>query len=477
MNSEICTKKYYVFNEVTAGIAIVKKYIQENSQILVGGQSIDYALRLKGVKLYEDWEIPDLDFQTDDYANVAYAVFAAVAKGLNSTGINVTVLNALHPTTMRVQVAKFSVADITFIPTRILEMYRESALTYDGCLIRHPFFQYLDIQRSFSYPYENPMMEVITHRWAKDFKRFLLTMQYYSPSDSTLVNEFFGKYNVKEKTNLGKLGHKKNRLGKRTMLRPTINTSSTDTQQFIKLYKSMDSTSLKKPLSLIGVINGELAYMIYRTIYKKLLGKTPPTTTYIEGEFYQGSEHFLNSYLMTLEDKEKFLAKNAKLMDSMRDTNPYLDVIPSRSVSSGFELVNVSHRTSYHDVNLSTICPNFPSVTVKIVSINFLILHISMLWITLRSTIYLSMFIKLLRMIEKVYKMDPPDTATRTVFRGLLFPSIKTYGPELAHPFEVSKLRFDKPANIFINKYNTLETALTKITKFEYPEIYNLDGL
>ena len=458
MNSEICTKRYYVYNEVIAGIEIVRDYIRETKQILVGGQSIDYALRLKGVQLYENWEIPDFDFITDDYAKVAYEIFSKVT----SIPTDVSVLNALHPTTMRVQVMKFSVADVTFIPTRLMEIYRLSALEYDGCFIRHPFFQYLDIQRSFSYPYENPMMEVITHRWEKDYKRLLLTMKYYNPNDSKLVDDFISGYLVKQKANLQKLGSKKNRLH---MMSKNKNKISAN----IKQYKNKGI--LEKPVLTFGVINGELAFMIYYDIYRKVIGK-PPSNPYLSGNeqsfSYTGSDDFLNSYLMTPDDQERFFAHYPKV--EIKETNAYIDVIPSRLIGDIWELVNVEHKTAYHDINLKMLNDSYPNITVKVVSINYLTLYISMLWITLRANVYLSIFIKLLKIIEKIYNLQEDTPLIR-----LLYPSIKTYGKEVPHIFDRNKVV--KPPNIYVNKYNPVDKALESIKPFEYSELYNLDGM
>jgi hypothetical protein len=295
-------------------------------------------------------------------------------------------------------------------------------------------------------------------------------MKYYSPHDKKLVDEFVGKYNLKDSPNLAKLGMKKNRLSKRMMSKQRTSTEPVNVTHIVKLYKF--ATDINKPLSLIGVINGELAYYIYRTIYRKMIGKTPNNEFSISSTTYKGNINFLNSYLMTLDDKERFMATNAKLMENIKETNPYIDVIPSRTILGSFEIINVAHKTSYHNINLSKIDSSWPNITVKVVSINFLVLYISMLWITLRSNIYLSLFIKLLKMLEKVYSIT-----TKPADIHLLFPSIETYGSEIPHIFELNKLQFKKPENIFINKYNSLETALGKISKFEYPEIYNLDGL
>lgn len=472
MNSEICTKKYYVYDEICVGTDIVKKFIQHMSHVLVGGQSIDYALRLKGVKLYEDWEIPDLDFLTDDYANVSYEIFKKIATKL-SDRVNISVVNAVHPTTMRVQVAKFSVADVTFVPTRLLEMYKKSALVYDGCLIRHPYFQYIDIQRSFSYPYENPMMEVVVHRWKKDFDRFLLLMDHYSPSDKFLVGDFVTKYQLKTKPNLSILGMKKNRLHKRMMSKKLTGSSEVKTENLVKLYKTLSSASTDKELLTIGVINGELAFGLYLEIYNKIFNKTENQILISkDGKTYKGSNYFLNSYLFTHEDKDRFFVDHASLMEDIRETNPYIDVIPQRTITGEWEFINIDHRTAYNDINLSLINPKYPKLTVKVVSVNFLITYISMLWITLRVDLYLSMFLKLLRMLNKVYRLKEDTPLIR-----LLYPSITTYGSELPHVFDINRDKFSKPANVYTNKYVNLNEALAQIKEYEYPEIYNLDGM
>lgn len=468
MNSEICTKLFYVYNEILVGTDIVKKYLREHKHILVGGQSIDYAIRLKGSKLYEDWEIPDLDFVTDNHANVAYSIFKEVS--VLSNRVNISVLGAMHPTTMRVQVAKFAVADVTFIPTRILEIYQSSALEYDGCLIRHPFFQYVDIQRSFSFPYENTMMEVITHRWEKDFKRLLLTMKYYSPHDDYLVKTFASKYSIRKTPNLSKLGYKKNRLYK---MSKEIGKDTIQAEDIIKMYKTLNLSSPKK-ISTLGIVNGELAYLIYMSIYKMIFNKKFDKV-FITGDesnmSYTGSDNFLNSYVMTDDDKEHFSALNPKL--ESRDTHPYIDIIPSRMIAGEWELVGVEHRMAYHSINLKKLNSSYPNVTLRVVSINYLILYISMLWITLRANIYLSMFIKLLKIIEKVYNLqDEPSPLIQWIY-----PSIETYGIEMKNLFEKNKLTVKKPPNIYINKYTTVEKAINSIQPFEYQEIYNLDGM
>ena len=75
-------------------------------------------------------------------------------------------------------------------------------------------------------------------------------------------------------------------------------------------------------------------------------------------------------------------------------------------------------------------------------------------------------------MLNKVYRLKEDTPLVR-----LLYPSITTYGNELPHVFDVNKGSFSKPVNIYTNKYVNLAEAVSQIKEYEYPEIYNLDGM
>ena len=62
-------ERHQNFREFTIAQEAIKKYIQTRNCILYGGIAIDYALRLRGDKIYEDTDIPDFDFWVPD--NVA----------------------------------------------------------------------------------------------------------------------------------------------------------------------------------------------------------------------------------------------------------------------------------------------------------------------------------------------------------------------------------------------------------------------
>jgi hypothetical protein len=154
----------------------VKKYIIEKKLIIVGGMAIDFALRLKGSKLYEDEEIPDYDFITPEHWKDAYFIGSI----LNKEGIrDISIINAQHPTTMRVRALYTSVADSTYVPYSIFKEIPR--LNYRGIDFVHPFYQYIDQHRAFANCWEHIDMDrpVILNRAFKDMKRYDLLWEKY----------------------------------------------------------------------------------------------------------------------------------------------------------------------------------------------------------------------------------------------------------------------------------------------------------
>ena len=161
---------------ILSALNIVKKYIIREKLIIVGGMAIDFALRLRGSNLYSNDEVPDYDFNSPQHWHDAYEI----AQWLNRVNVKeVSVINALHPTTMRVRIAGTSVADSTYMPRKIFDCIPR--LNYHGFDLVHPFYQYIDQHRALSYGYENIDMDrpVLRNRWAKDMKRYELLWEKY----------------------------------------------------------------------------------------------------------------------------------------------------------------------------------------------------------------------------------------------------------------------------------------------------------
>lgn len=153
---------------------LVKQFIVKKRLILVGGMAIDLALKLKGDRIYADDQLPDYDFYSTNNVLDAYEL----SKILCEHGFqDVSCIQALHVTTMRVRVGFEVVADITYCPKSVLKLV--PYLEYHGLKIVHPHFQMIDQHNSLSIPFENPGREVIFHRWKKDMIRYDKLYKYY----------------------------------------------------------------------------------------------------------------------------------------------------------------------------------------------------------------------------------------------------------------------------------------------------------
>ncbi len=160
---------------IFAAINITQKYIINNNKILVGGQAIHYALRLKeNPGIYMDDAIPDLDMISDTHFKDAYKI-AIILKRAGFE--NISVINALHPSTMRIRINFNDICDITYVPKNIIENI--PTLKYKGFTIIHPHMQMIDQHRALSYPYENAPLETILHRSKKDMVRYDTLYEYY----------------------------------------------------------------------------------------------------------------------------------------------------------------------------------------------------------------------------------------------------------------------------------------------------------
>lgn len=172
---DIIVKKSFNYDKIIKSIDIVQRYVMRKKLIIVGGQSIDYALRIRGQPgIYDEDSIPDIDIISDTHFEDAYAI-ALLLKRADITGISV--INAMHPTTMKVRVDFQEVCDITYIPTEILAVV--PTLFYKGYKVSHPFYQYIDQHRALTYPLENAPLETVLNRMEKDMTRYDLLYEYY----------------------------------------------------------------------------------------------------------------------------------------------------------------------------------------------------------------------------------------------------------------------------------------------------------
>jgi hypothetical protein len=161
-------------NIIVRALDIVRDFIIENGRILVGGNAIDFALRKKGRKLYKEYILPDYDFRSPIFHVDAYNIATLLHM---SDMPNVSVINALHPLTMRVRVNFHVVADVTYIASEIYE--RIETINYKGLRIIHPYFQIMDQYSALSFPFIKVPREQIFFRWKKDIERNELLQKSY----------------------------------------------------------------------------------------------------------------------------------------------------------------------------------------------------------------------------------------------------------------------------------------------------------
>lgn len=193
----ILVNRYYHAESRSKATDIVREFVIEKRLVITGGLVVDFALRLKGGHIYEDYEVPDYDFFSSSNVKDACDLFnRLIVAGFD----NISLMAGIHPSTIKVFVFKDCVADITYASEKWFSEMKKSALTYNGMLFRNPLIQYVDMHRAFSFPYENEPRETINFRWKKDFQRFAMLYHHYpcaltdKPNDRRCTDKLFPEY-------------------------------------------------------------------------------------------------------------------------------------------------------------------------------------------------------------------------------------------------------------------------------------------
>jgi len=168
---------------MTDALQTVRDFILQRERILVGGMAIDFALRTIDKKLYPDNKFPDYDFISPIFHIDAYQLGEKIAEKYQG----VSIIGAMHVSTMRVRLNFQETADITYVPENIIANI--PTLKYNGFNIVHPHYQMIDQHRALSLPYESPPKETILNRWKKDIQRYDLLNSNF-PLDSKPEPEY-----------------------------------------------------------------------------------------------------------------------------------------------------------------------------------------------------------------------------------------------------------------------------------------------
>jgi hypothetical protein len=298
---DIAMKRSPFYDSVMKALEIVKKFIVRNKRILAGGMSIDYALKIKtGKGIYDDDALPDYDFYSPAHNRDAYEI----ALWLYRQGFkDISVINALHPSTMKVRVAFQTVADITYVPADILE--NMPLLHYRGFIIIHPHVQMIDQHRALSFPYEKPPLETIKGgRPKKDMKRYDLFYEHYP-------------LRILNVENIGNIVKKKT----------SIKIENQCITGFVALnYWISEAKELGfKPSVKLGdtsIKNGEITYTLPNNI----------------------------CYISIYTDDIKNLYDNLDLKNT-KHFNRFLDKLPERIMTEDYELLKNEHNITAHKVD------------------------------------------------------------------------------------------------------------------------------
>lgn len=164
------------YNDLKTALDLVKAFVIAKKLTLVGGMSMDLALKLKGGFIYDKDAQPIADYDmisSEHYKDAIELGNILCDKGLK----NVSVINGMHTTTMRVRVNFVAVADISYCPTAILKTIK--TLRWENINIVHPHNQIIDQHHALCYPFENLYSPVILNRFTKDIIRYNLILELY----------------------------------------------------------------------------------------------------------------------------------------------------------------------------------------------------------------------------------------------------------------------------------------------------------
>ena len=416
---EISQKYKKNYQKTLDSIPIIKQFIIDNKLIIYGGTAIDYALRLLGDNIYPDESltIPDLDFYSPEHVKHAYNLADILFKlGYNE----VRTIRATYVQTMRVDIFDNTfVADITYIYPDIFN--KLPILEYEGMKIIHPNFQFIDLHRSLSFPFENAPLEVIFARWKKDIERF---------------NKLYALYPIKlidQKINNLKFSNIICDIKYFTSVNKTI---CTGLSAYALLYKAL------KDLEKLVNKSGNNIKLDYSNIIPSNfeINNKSITITGISSQLNDMLEFIDCNSEQEANNKEKKLETNKPKIEKY---NAYMSIMPKYTIISdktAAGIIKIKTYSTKHKLTACNICTiddgkikyNIKHVNAQVLL--FMLLSNSYIDIE-NSEIYRAYYISILKMIELaenlfniLSKKISIDKLNELISKCPLFPSIDTYG-------------------------------------------------
>lgn len=369
---------------------IVKDFIIKNNLINYGGTAIDYAMRLKGSKLYSDemLAIPDLDFYSPENVKHAYDL----ADILYEAGFKeARAINAMHTKTMKVDIKNNHwIADISFVPKSIFDVI--PTIEYAGMKCAHPNYQHIDQHSALAFPFDDPPFEAIFNRWAKDITRFNLLAELYPI---------------------------------------TCNDKPAKTQL------------LTFPITMKGYVLTSFA--AYALIYNEFIRLVPKCKLTIIPAKFTVTDKSLSYESPTFVDRLEIVNHNASKcivqmkLENIVEYEPYMEIIMPRYEGQRSENRYIVYDSGtrlvgYNSVTVGSAPPDgkIGEMKFRITNIQYLLKHfLAMSFLTTgqQSNTYKLYYISLLNMIatyEETLLTD--EDAPKKMADSIFYPSIKTYG-------------------------------------------------
>lgn len=166
----------YLQEKIKTALNIIKEYIITNNLLIVGGTAIDYALKLQNDTLYNDlYQVPDFDIISPNNIEHANNIGKLLCEMKYE---NISIVPAIHHTTVRVQLLGFTLFDSTFVPEDIYN--KIPYLEYQEFKFVDPNFQKINQYLSLSLLYKitGPSYNIL-NRFKKDVQRLDLLNKYY----------------------------------------------------------------------------------------------------------------------------------------------------------------------------------------------------------------------------------------------------------------------------------------------------------
>lgn len=266
--SEI-TDEYILYNhnyikfKIDKALNIVKNYIIENKLLIVGGTAIDYALKKNNNTLYNDlYQIPDFDIMSPNNINHANNIGKILCEYKFD---NISIIPAIHHTTVRVQLLGFTVFDSTFIPQYLYD--KLPTIIYNEFKIIHPNFQKINqyLSLSFLFKITGPSYNIL-NRFKKDIERFNMLDKYYHLDNNT-INLKYSIFNFD--INLIKIQSIK--LYNKDKIEYLLKNNIPYKKIFYLINQSNSSYNIESNIVLHGILAYNFIYEEFNLIYNKLL--------------------------------------------------------------------------------------------------------------------------------------------------------------------------------------------------------------